>query len=163
MNTRSLIAPALAAGLLASLTACTSPADSDAAGPAPTRTATDAESPVGTWSMTSLEDSASGETQTIPYSGQIVITPSTVSVQAMNPDTTAPDGPYTIGGYEAFYGTATIDSDESTFAVDVESAAVRDLIGQSLTRNYDVSDDTLVLTPTNPAETWRASYERVSD
>ena len=81
----------------------------------------------------------------------------------MNPDTTAPDGPYTINGYEAFYGSATIDDDQETFSVDVESAAVRDLIGQTLTRSFEVMDDTLVLTPTDPAETWRVSYERVTD
>ncbi|KQQ08969.1 hypothetical protein ASF46_16075 [Rathayibacter sp. Leaf296] len=124
---------------------------------------TSSDSPVGTWSMTLLEDSAAGDFQSIPYSGQIIITPSTVSVQAMNPDTAAPDGPYTINGYEAFYGSATIDDDQETFSVDVESAAVRELIGQTLTRSFEVTDDTLVLTPTDPAETWRVSYERVTD
>ncbi|AZZ51798.1 lipocalin-like domain-containing protein [Rathayibacter festucae] len=163
MTTRRLIAPALAAGLLATLTACSTGTGSAEQDPAESTASAGSASPVGTWSMTLLEDSAAGEFQSIPYSGQIVITPSTVSVQAMNPDTTAPDGPYTIDGYEAFYGPATIDDDEDTFSVDVESAAVRELIGQTLTRSFEVTDDTLVLTPTDPAETWRVSYERVTD
>lgn len=111
--------------------------------------------------MTALEDRASGDYETVPYAGQIIISPTTVSVQAMNPDTSAPDGPYTVDGYEAFYGDADIDDD--SFSVDVESAAVRDLIGQTLSRNYIVSDDELVLTPTDPDETWRVTYERLDD
>ena len=41
-----------------------------------------------------------------------------------------------------------------------EHAAARDLVGQELSRAYEVTDDTLVLTPTDPAETWRVTYER---
>ena len=78
----------------------------------------------------------------------------------MNPDTAAPDTAYTLGGYEAFYGPVTIDEAERTFEVDVQSAVARDLIGQSLTRNYEVSDDTLILTQTDPSEGGRGTYER---
>ena len=47
-----------------------------------------------------------------------------------------------------------------TFGVTVESSVVRDLIGQRLTRVFKVSRDKLVLTPTDPAEGWRVTYER---
>ena len=72
----------------------------------------------------------------------------------------APDTPYTINGYEAFYGPFTLDRRARTFTVTVESAAVRDLIGQQLTRVFTVSRDKLVLTPADPAEGWRVTYER---
>ena len=114
--------------------------------------------------MTTLEFGTEGNLQTVPFSGQIIFTEAgTVAVQAMNPDASAPDTPYTLGGYEAFYGPVTIDEGAGTFEIDVESAVARDLIGQSLTRNYEVSDDTLVLTPTDPSEGWRVTYERASE
>lgn len=117
---------------------------------------------VGVWRMTSLETGTEGNLEPVPYSGQIVFSKAgTMSVQAMNPDPSAPDTPYTRNGYEAFYGDFVVDKPAGTFEVTVESSLVRDLIGQSLTRSYDVSGDTLVLTPPNPAEGWRATYERL--
>jgi hypothetical protein len=111
--------------------------------------------------MTTLELGTEGDLQPVPFSGHVVFTDAgTMSVQAMNPDKAAPDTAYTLGGYEAFYGPVTVDEAEGTFEVEVESAVARDLIGQSLTRNYEVSDDTLVLTPTDPSEGWRVTYER---
>ena len=112
--------------------------------------------------MVSLEvGNAAGELEPIEYSGQIVFTDaSTMSVQAMNPDSDAPDTPYTLNGYEAFYGRFVIDEDAQTFVVTVESSLVRDLIGQELERAFEISDDRLVLTPTNPQESWRVVYQR---
>jgi hypothetical protein len=116
---------------------------------------------VGGWRMTSLETGTPCNLRPVPYSGQIIFTRSgTVSVQAMNPDTSAPDTPYTINGYEAFYGTVAVNKAAGTFVVTVESAAVRNLIGQRLTRVFKVSGDRLVLTPTDPAEAWRVTYKR---
>ena len=124
--------------------------------------AQDCTSPlVGAWRMTSLEVGTEGTLQPVPYSGQIMFTGScTVSVQAMNPDANAPATPYTTNGYEAYYGTVTIDEAAKTFTMTVESSLVRNLIGQRMTRVFDVSGDTLVLTPTDPAEGWRVTYER---
>ena len=153
-NKLSLIAPAVSLAVLASLTGCAT----QTAEPTPAETTAPI---IGEWQMTSLEVTADGTMQEVPYSGQIIFTEAgTVSVQAMNPDTTAPDTPYTLDGYEAFYGSADINEADGTFTVDVESAIARDLIGQELTRNYEVTDDTLVLTPTDAAEGWRVTYER---
>lgn len=116
----------------------------------------------GEWQMTSLEVGTPGNLQPVPYSGQIIFTKAgTMAVQAMNPDANAPDTPYTRNGYEAFYGTITVDKAAGTFVVRVTSSLVRDLIGQRLTRVFEVSGDRLVLTPTDPAEGWRVTYERV--
>lgn len=113
--------------------------------------------------MISLETGGEGSYSTVPYSGQIDFDADTVSVQAMNPDTSAPDTAYTVNGYEAFYGGLSVDAGAGTFSVQVESALARDLIGQTLTRNYEVTGDTLVLTPIDPAEGWRVTYERHAD
>lgn len=113
---------------------------------------------VGEWRMTSLE--VGGEP--VPYSGQVIFTKAgTMSVQAMNPDANAPDTAYTVDGYEAFYGPVEVDRRAGSVAVTVESAAARALIGQTLTREYDVSGDTLVLTPSDPSEGWRVTYQRM--
>jgi hypothetical protein len=112
--------------------------------------------------MTTLEVGTEGNLQRVPYSGQVIFTKSgTMSVQAMNPDTTAADTPYTINGYEAYYGNVAVNRAAGTFVLTVRSSAVRDLIGQSLTRGFKVSGDTLVLTPADPTEGWRVTYRHL--
>ena len=118
---------------------------------------------VGEWQMTSLEAGTPGNLQPVPYSGQIIFTKAgTMAVQAMNPDTSAPDTPYTINGYEAFYGTYRVDKAGKSFTVTVQSAAVRNLLGQRLTRVFKVTGNKLVLTPADPAEGWRVTYKRAT-
>jgi hypothetical protein len=158
MKKSLLIAPAVL-GLLVSLAACS--ASAEQAGQ-PAEASSESEL-AGVWQMTALEAGTEGNLQQVPYSGQIVFTSDTMSVQAMNPDTAAPDSAYTVQGYEAYYGDLTVDADAGTFDIEIESAAARDLIGQTFTRNFDVTEDTLVLTPADPAEGWRVTYERISD
>ena len=116
----------------------------------------------GAWRMTSLESGTeAGNLQEVPYSGEIVFTEAgTLSVQAMNPDVNAAPTPYTVNGYEAFYGSLAIDEAAKTFVVTVDSGLLRDLIGQELERAFEVSEDQLVLTSTSPDEFWRVTYER---
>ena len=82
-----------------------------------------------------------------------------MAVQAMSPD---PDGTstYMRAGYEAYYGTYEVDAEAGTVTFTVESAIARDLIGRELERNLEVSADELTLTPTDPDESWRVTYER---
>ncbi|MER9344157.1 lipocalin-like domain-containing protein [Mesorhizobium sp. M0601] len=84
----------------------------------------------------------------------------TLSVQAQNPDAKAPDTPYTANGYEAYYGPVAINDQDKTFVITIESSLVRNLVGKSMKRKFEVSDNKLVLTPDNPAEGWRVTYER---
>lgn len=146
-------------GLAVALSACSS-SDEQATATGTTSaapSAADAEL-TGVWQMTSLETAG----QEVPYSGQVAFTTESMSVQASNPDTAAPDTAYTVQGYEAYYGALTVDDEAGTFSLEVESALARDLVGQTLTRNFEVTDDTLVLTPTDPSEGWRVTYERES-
>jgi hypothetical protein len=124
--------------------------------------AQNSESPlIGAWRMTTLEVGAEGNLQPIPYSGQIIFTEAgTMSVQAMNPDPDAAPTPYTANGYEAFYGTVEIDDNDMKFVVTVESSLVRDLIGEKMERVFEVSGDQLILTPVDPSEGFRVTYER---
>ncbi|MER8376221.1 lipocalin-like domain-containing protein [Mesorhizobium sp. M1338] len=120
------------------------------------------ESPIiGAWRMGSLEAGADGNLKPVPYSGQVIFTEAGIlSVQAQNPDAKAPDTPYTKNGYEAYYGPVAINDQDKTFVITVESSLVRNLVGKSMKRKFEVSDNKLVLTPDNPAEGWRVTYER---
>jgi hypothetical protein len=152
------LALALAAALAAAL-ALLAPGTSSAQ---PTGNSGGLASLVGAWRMTSLEVGGPISYQRVPYSGQIVFTKSgTMSVQASNPDQDAPDTAYTVNGYEAFYGSVQVDRAAGTFDVTVENAVAPALVGQTLTRVYTVSRNTLVLTPADPSEGWRVTYERV--
>lgn len=67
-----------------------------------------------------------------------------------------------LQGYESFHGDLVTESDgtSGTFTISVESALARDLIGQTLHRAHEVDGDTLVPTPSDPADGFRATYER---
>jgi hypothetical protein len=130
---------------------------------APALAQEDNSSLIGAWRMTSLQfANPDGSMAEVPYSGQVIFSQGgTLSVQAMNPDPDAEPTTYTANGYEAYYGPVVIDEGDDTFAITVESSLVRDLSGQELERVFDVSDDQLVITPVNPEEGWRVTYERL--
>jgi hypothetical protein len=112
----------------------------------------------GVWQMLPPESVDASE----PYfTGQIVFSEAgTMSVQAIDPDPTLTTT-YMVNGYEAFYGTYEVNEAEGTFVVTVDAALGRVLIGQELERAFEVTDDRLTLTPTNPEENWRVTYERL--
>lgn len=118
---------------------------------------------IGAWRMKSLQITDSqGKKTDVPYSGQVVFSQSgTLSVQAMDQDPAAKPTTYTANGYEAYYGPVAIDEGKSTFTITVESSLVRNLIGQELVRVFEVAGDHLVITPVDPEEGWRVTYERL--
>lgn len=116
---------------------------------------------IGAWKMTTFEAVSDGKLRPVAYSGQLVITEAgTLSAQAMNPDPSAAPTPYTANGYEALYGTIAINESTNRFVVTVQSALVRNLIGQKLERVFKVSGNRMVLSPIDPKEGWRVTYER---
>jgi len=117
---------------------------------------------IGAWRMTSLEAANSnGELTPVPMSGQLIITDAgTLSAQAMNPDPNALPTPFTANGYEALYGAIEINDSTNTFVTTVQSALVRNLVGQKMKRAFKVSGNQMVLSPADPSEGWRVTYER---
>jgi hypothetical protein len=67
---------------------------------------------------------------------------------------------YAQGGYEASFGRFTVDERARTFTFRVEGALVRTLVSQDLVRQYELSGTRLVVTPVNPDEYWRVTWER---
>ena len=112
---------------------------------------------VGFWQLRTPEGVVVSEDV---FTSQIIFSETGVmSVQAMSPDPDA-ESAYMRVGYETYYGTYAVDEAAGTVTFTVESAIARDLIGQELERNVEVSENELTLTPTNPDESWSVTYER---
>ena len=121
---------------------------------------------VGAWRLAWLEQpGADGELHKIECCGLLVYTrDGHMSVQVMErepqPATTSAPEKYSQGGYEASYGSYTVDERARTFTFHVEGALVRTLIGKDLPRLYEFSGNQLIVRSTRPDEHWRVAWER---
>ncbi len=115
---------------------------------------------VGAWKLVSLEESgADGQLHRADCTGMFVFTRNgKASVQVMY-RTAQTGSTYAQGGYEASYGGYRIDS-SSTFTFHIEGALVRTLIGKDLKRSYEISNNRLIVKPTDPNEHWKVIWER---
>jgi hypothetical protein len=79
-----------------------------------------------------------------------------------DPQAGAGPGPvqYAQGGYEASFGRYDVDERAHTFTLHVEGALVRSLVGEHLTRVYELSETQLVVNPASPNEHWRVTWEQ---
>jgi len=120
----------------------------------------------GAWRLVSLEQPGpDGKPQKVDCSGLLVYTrEGRMSVQVMERQPQAPAAAaaeqYSQGGYEASWGTYTIDERAGTFTFHVEGALVRTLIGKDLPRAYEISGRQLIVRSARPDEHWRVVWER---
>ena len=86
-----------------------------------------------------------------------------MSVQVMyrNPPTEISAAPaqYAQGGYEASFGTYSVDERAHSFTFHVEGALLRTLIGKDLPRSFEFSGKQLVVKSTHPEEHWKVGWE----
>jgi hypothetical protein len=119
----------------------------------------------GAWRLAWLEEpDADGKVHRADCTGMLVYTADrhmAVQVMFRNPQTGGQGGPvqYAQGGYEASFGTYTIDEGAHTFTFHVEGAMVRSLIGKDLQRAYELSGKQLIVKSANPNEHWRVAWE----
>ena len=119
----------------------------------------------GAWRLAWLEEpGADGKVHRADCTGMLVYTADGhMSVQVMyrNLQAGGQGGPvqYAQGGYEASFGTYTIDEGRHTFIFHVEGAMVRNLIGKDLPRAYEFSGNQLIVKSTNQNEHWRVAWE----
>jgi Lipocalin-like domain len=115
---------------------------------------------VGAWKLVSLEEpSADGQVHRADCTGMFVFTrDGKASVQVMY-RTAQTGSAYAQDGYEASYGSYRVDN-SSSFTFHIEGALVRTLIGKDLKRGYEISDNRLIVKPTDPNEHWRVVWER---
>jgi len=120
----------------------------------------------GAWRLAWLEhQGADGKPQRMDCTGLLVYTrDGHMSVQVMerNPQAHNPSGPeqYAQGGYEAAWGTFTVDERAHNFTFHVEGALVRTLVGKDLPRVYEFSGRQLIVKSARPDEHWRVAWER---
>ena len=119
---------------------------------------------IGAWRLAWLEEpDASGKVQRADCTGLLVYTrDGHMSVQVMYrnpPPSQAGPVQYATGGYEASYGTYTIN-DAHTFTFHVEGALVRKLVGKDLKRVYERSGKQMIVKSPDPNEHWRVAWER---
>jgi hypothetical protein len=121
---------------------------------------------VGAWRLVSLEAlGPDGKTHKADSIGLFVFTSdghASVQVMERKPSAQTPAGPgqYSLGGYEATFGTYEIDEAAQTFTFHVEGALVRNLIGKVLPRAFEFSGKQLVVKSTRPDEHWKVVWER---
>jgi Lipocalin-like domain len=118
------------------------------------------------WHLISLEQPGPGnQLHRVDATGMFVFTADghlAVQVMDRDPQPQTPESPhrYSTDGYEASYGTYTIDEEAHIFTIHVEGALVRSLIGKDLPRRYKFSGNQLTITSTRPDEHWRAVWQR---
>lgn len=121
----------------------------------------------GAWKLVELDQPGpDGKLNRIDSSGMFVFSrDGHLSVQVMDrvpkPQTT-PAGPeqYSQGGYEASYGSYTVDERAHTFTFHVEGALVRSLIGKDLLRAFEISGNRMIVKSARADEHWRVVWER---
>lgn len=123
---------------------------------------------IGGWRLASLEtEGPDGKIHRADSTGLLVFTrDGHMSVQVMerNPPAEAPAGAvpeqYSRGGYEASFGTYTVNENTQTFTFHVEGALVRTLIGRDLPRAFELSGEQLIVKSTRSEEHWKVTWER---
>jgi len=116
----------------------------------------------GAWRLVTIEEpDASGNLKSASSEGLLVFTADGhMAVQVRKLGAAEVDSPYSRGGYEATYGTVTLDPAGSTFVYRVEGALVSSLVGQDLPRRFRFEEDRLIITSTRPDEKWRVVWRR---
>jgi hypothetical protein len=127
----------------------------------PVTTQTIGDRLVGGWRLISLEEpDAAGTLRQADCTGNLVFTrDGHMAVQVMYRTPQAANNAYAVGGYEATFGTFTIDEGTRTFTLHVEGGIVRSNIGKDLPRQFELSATRLVVRSTDPREHWRVTWE----
>ena len=120
---------------------------------------------IGAWRLVSLEaPGPDGKIHKSDSTGMFVFTRdghASVQVMERNPPAQAAAGPeqYSLGGYEATFGTYLVDESAHTFTFHVAGALVRSLIDTDLPRSFEFSGNQLIVKSTQPDEHWKVTWE----
>ncbi len=120
---------------------------------------------IGAWRLVSSEEPGpDGKLLTAATVGTIMYTRDghmAVQIQSADQSARSAAGPiqYAQGGYEAYFGTYTVDEKSGTVTHHVEGALVKTLVGKQLTRVYTFSGRRLILHSSRQDEHWRVTWE----
>ncbi|MBB5574643.1 MULTISPECIES: hypothetical protein [Rhizobium] len=109
----------------------------------------------GAWHLAAIEQpDANGAIRAADVEGLLVFTSDGhMAVQVRNLD-------YSSGGYEASFGTISLDVPNGIFVYRVEGALVREFVVHDFPRAYSFMDDQLILTSPQDDEKWRVVWCR---
>ncbi len=116
------------------------------------------------WRLVSMEDQGpDGKTIKLDRKGILMYSrDGHMAVEIMAPPgAAASTGPvnYEAGGFEAYFGTYSVDEATRTVTHHVEGALVRSLIHKDLSRVYRFSGQQLILRSSRPDEHWEIVWE----
>jgi hypothetical protein len=119
----------------------------------------------GSWRLIWLEEpGVDGKLHRASCTGLLVYTADGhMSVQVMydkaRQETGGGQPQYAQGGYEATFGTYEVNESARTFTLRVEGALVRNLLGKTMKRNFELSGKQMIVTAANSSEHWRVAWE----
>ena len=76
---------------------------------------------------------------------QIMKTDRTLAINCGSSTTTSTDNSQSVNGYDAYFGTYTVDQTNHTVTHHLEGALAATDVGKSLVRHFQVSDDNLTI------------------
>lgn len=120
----------------------------------------------GAWRLVELDrPDADGQIHGVDCAGLFIFTSDghlSVQVMERDPKPQSANGleQYSQGGYEASYGSYTLDERTHTFTFHVEGALVRTLVGKDLPRSYELKGNRLTIKSIHPDEHWSVAWER---
>jgi len=129
---------------------------------APSQAAT--ERLLGAWHLVEMEEAGAGGkvAHVTDRKGMLVYTrDGHMSVQLMFPPSDAKlSNAYVLNGYEASYGTYTVDEEAHTVTHFVQGSITKGLVGKELPRSFRFSEGHLIIQSTRPEEHWRVVWEQ---
>lgn len=119
---------------------------------------------VGAWKLVELDrPGADGSIDKVECTGMFVFARDghlEVQVMESNPKPSSDPEQYSVGGYEASFGSYTVDETARTFNFHVEGALARNLIGKDLPRAFAFDGNRLIVKSVRTDEHWRVVWER---
>lgn len=120
---------------------------------------------VGAWRLVSMENQGpDGKTVKLERTGILIYSrDGHMAVEIMAPPGAAAEGGpvnYEAGGFEAYFGTYSVEEETRTVTHHVEGALVRSLVHKDLSRVYRFSGKQLILKSSRSDEHWEIVWER---
>lgn len=118
---------------------------------------------IGAWHLVSLDaPGPDGKTAAIPgLEGMLVYTrDGHVSVEIMYPQSqNSLTNDYVLNGYEASFGSFSVDQSAHTVTHHIAGSITRALVGKDLTRSYQFLGDRLIIHSVRADEHWRVTWQ----
>jgi hypothetical protein len=120
---------------------------------------------IGAWHLVRIDaPGPDGRVASIPQpEGMLIYTPDGhMSVQLMYPkDANSPDNQYVLGGYEASFGSYSVNEAKHLLTHHVQGSITRGLlVGKDLPRVYQLTDDGhLIIRSADSREHWSVTWE----